>query len=249
MSLEIHQIASTPPPQEPVTRSSTPPNADVIAAIAHHHTALADQLSALTTAVIDGTRSGSFDKPRADLVAWFATELLPHARAEETALYSAGSRLESTRLLVDAMVAEHRALEVLVTDLGNVHDAFAVAVAAGSAKALFAVHLAKENELLLPALDSAGVDLGAALAGMHEILGGAGEPDELDVRTLPHGGRHEIIFARLDRLQPGGRFMILNDHDPKPLRYQTEALWPGLFTWTYLETGPLRWRVEITRAG
>jgi uncharacterized protein (DUF2249 family) len=147
------------------------------------------------------------------------------------------------------MVAEHRALEVLVTDLGNVHDAFAVAVAAGSAKALFAVHLAKENELLLPALDSAGVDLGAALAGMHEILGGTGEPDELDVRTLPHGGRHEIIFARLDQLQPGGRFMILNDHDPKPLRYQTEALWPGLFTWTYLETGPLRWRVEITRAG
>jgi len=249
MSLEIHQIASTPPTPEPVTRSSTPPNADVIAAIAHHHTALADQLSALTTAVIDGARSGSFDKPRADLVAWFATELLPHARAEETALYSAGSLLESTRLLVDAMVAEHRALEVLVTDLGNVHDAFAVAVAAGSAKALFAVHLAKENELLLPALDSAGVDLGAALAGMHEILGGTGEPDELDVRTLPHGGRHEIIFARLDRLQPGGRFVILNDHDPKPLRYQTEALWPELFTWTYLETGPRRWRVEITRAG
>jgi len=249
MSLEIHQIASTPPTPEPVTRPSTPPNADVIAAIAHHHAALADQLSALTTAVIDGARSGSFDKAQADLVAWFATELLPHARAEETALYSAGSLLESTRLLVDAMVAEHRALEVLVTDLGNVHDAFAVAVAAGSARALFGVHLAKENELLLPALDSAGVDLGAALAGMHEILGGTGEPDELDVRTLPHGGRHEIIFARLDRLQPGGRFVILNDHDPKPLRYQTEALWPDLFTWTYLETGPLRWRVEITRAG
>lgn len=249
MSLETHQIASAPPTHEPVTRSSTPPNADVIAAIAHHHTALADQLSALTAAVIDGARSGSFDKPQADLVAWFASELLPHARAEETALYSAGSLLDSTRLLVDAMVAEHRALEVLVADLGNVHDAFAVAVAAGSAKALFAVHLAKENELLLPALDSAGVDLGAALAGMHEILGGTGEPDELDVRTLPHGGRHEIIFARLDQLQPGGRFVILNDHDPKPLRYQTEALWPGLFTWTYLETGPLRWRVEITRAG
>jgi uncharacterized protein (DUF2249 family) len=249
MSLEIHQIASTPPNQEPATHSSTTPNAEVIAAIAHHHTALADQLATLTTAVIDGARSGSFDKPQGDLIAWFATELLPHARAEETTLYSSGSLLGSARLLVEAMVAEHRALEVLVTDLGNVHDAFAVAVAAGSAKALFAIHLDKENDLLLPALDLAGVDLGAALTGMHEILGGTGEPDELDVRTLPHGGRHEIIFARLDQLQPGGRFVILNDHDPKPLRYQTEALWPGMFTWSYLESGPLRWRVEITRVG
>ena len=108
--------------------------------------------------------------------------------------------------------------------------------------------LAKENELLLPGLDSAGVDLGAALAGMHEILGGMGEPDELDVRTLPRGGRHDIIVARLDQLLPGGRFVILNDHDPEPLRYQTDALWPGELTWAYLETGPLRWKVEITRA-
>ena len=248
MPLEIHQIASQPPAQDPVTRPSTPPNADVIAAIARHHTALADQLSALTAAVTDGARSGSFARPQADLVAWFATELLPHARAEETTLYSAGSLLEGTRLLVAAMVAEHRALEVLVADLGNIHDAFAVAVAAGSAKALFAVHLAKENELLLPGLDSAGVDLGAALAGMHEILGGMREPDELDVRTLPRGGRHDIIVARLDQLLPGGRFVILNDHDPEPLRYQTDALWPGELTWAYLETGPLRWKVEITRA-
>ena len=164
-------------------------------------------------------------------------------------LYAAGSRLEGTRLLADALITEHRALDQLVTDLKSVHDAFAVAVAvaAGSARALFTVHLAKENDLLPPALDAAGIDLSAALAGMHEVLG-AGEPDELDVRSLPHDGRHEIFFARLDQLTPGGSFVILNDHDPKPLRYQTEALWPGRFTWNYLETGSLVWRVEIVRA-
>ena len=73
-------------------------------------------------------------------------------------------------------------------------------------------------------------------------------PDELDVRSLPHGGRHEVIFAKLDQLLPGHTFVILNDHDPKPLRYQTEAQWPGRFAWSYLETGPLLWRVAITRA-
>ncbi|QTE30973.1 DUF2249 domain-containing protein [Pengzhenrongella sicca] len=77
---------------------------------------------------------------------------------------------------------------------------------------------------------------------------GAGE-HELDVRTLPHGSRHEVIFARLGQLAAGESFVIRNDHDPKPLRYQTEALWPDAFVWSYLEAGPLVWRVEITRAG
>jgi uncharacterized protein (DUF2249 family) len=71
----------------------------------------------------------------------------------------------------------------------------------------------------------------------------------LDVRTLPHGGRHEVIFDSLDALEPGQTFVILNDHDPKPLRYQTEALWPDVFTWDYLEAGPALWRVAITRVG
>jgi uncharacterized protein (DUF2249 family) len=71
----------------------------------------------------------------------------------------------------------------------------------------------------------------------------------LDVWTLPHGGRHEVIFDSLDALEPGQTFVILNDHDPKPLRYQTEALWPDVFTWDYLEAGPALWRVAITRVG
>jgi uncharacterized protein (DUF2249 family) len=77
----------------------------------------------------------------------------------------------------------------------------------------------------------------------------AGGPEELDVRALPHGTRHEIIFAKLDRLGPGDSLIIVNDHDPKPLRYQTGAMWPDRFDWSYLESGPQQWRVAITRAG
>jgi uncharacterized protein (DUF2249 family) len=135
-----------------------------------------------------------------------------------------------------------------VTDLTHASDPFTVTATTAAAQALFTVHLAKEDDLLLPALDAAAVDLGAALTGMREILGEKPVPAELDVRSLPHNGRHEIIFARLDQLVPGDTFVILNDHDPKPLRYQTEALWPGRFAWNCLEAGPLQWRVEITRA-
>lgn len=74
------------------------------------------------------------------------------------------------------------------------------------------------------------------------------QPAALDVRTLAHGSRHDVIFDNLQRLEPGETFVILNDHDPKPLRYQTESLWPDTYTWDYLESGPVEWRVAITRA-
>jgi uncharacterized protein (DUF2249 family) len=70
---------------------------------------------------------------------------------------------------------------------------------------------------------------------------------ELDVRVLPHGQRHGVIFDGYDDLVAGGGFVLINDHDPKPLRYQFEAQHAGDFTWDYLESGPVTWRVRIGR--
>jgi uncharacterized protein (DUF2249 family) len=39
--------------------------------------------------------------------------------------------------------------------------------------------------------------------------------------------------------------VLVNDHDPKPLYYQLEAEYPRQFSWTYVESGPQVWRVEI----
>jgi len=39
----------------------------------------------------------------------------------------------------------------------------------------------------------------------------------------------------------------VNDHDPKPLRYQLAAERPNLFGWTYEAEGPDVWRVRIER--
>ncbi len=46
---------------------------------------------------------------------------------------------------------------------------------------------------------------------------------------------------------PGEAFVLVNDHDPKPLYYQFTFEKPGQFTWTYQEEGPDVWRVEIGR--
>ena len=72
-------------------------------------------------------------------------------------------------------------------------------------------------------------------------------PIELDVRVIPPREKHPTIFHTFDALEPGGAFVLINDHDPFPLRYQFEAERAGTFDWKYLETGPVVWRVQITR--
>lgn len=70
----------------------------------------------------------------------------------------------------------------------------------------------------------------------------------LDIRTIPPPQRHPLIFDRFDGLEAGESFVLVNDHNPKPLYYQFQAELTGQFTWEYLEEGPEAWRVQIGRA-
>ena len=71
--------------------------------------------------------------------------------------------------------------------------------------------------------------------------------EELDVRSLDLAQRHEKICERIDELAFGASFVLINDHDPKPLYDQLETEYPNQFYWDYLENGPAVWRVEIGR--
>lgn len=75
----------------------------------------------------------------------------------------------------------------------------------------------------------------------------ASQPIEIDVRTIPPRERHPKIFQTFDALASGEALTIVNDHDPRPLRYQFAAERPDTFEWTYLEEGPDVWRVRIDR--
>lgn len=68
-----------------------------------------------------------------------------------------------------------------------------------------------------------------------------------DVRTIPGRVKHAQIFQRWLDLPVGKFFVLLNDHDPVPLRYQFEHEFNGAFTWEYLEQGPEEFRVKITK--
>lgn len=73
------------------------------------------------------------------------------------------------------------------------------------------------------------------------------QPMELDVRPIPPRDKHPTIFQTLDRLASGQALVLVNDHDPAPLRYQLLAERPGTFDWAYEAQGPEVWRVRITR--
>jgi uncharacterized protein (DUF2249 family) len=67
----------------------------------------------------------------------------------------------------------------------------------------------------------------------------------VDVRQVPPPERHPLIFQSFEALQAGESFILINDHDPKPLFYQFKFEREGQYSWDYLEEGPLTWQVRI----
>lgn len=304
------------------------------AMLAHHRSlteGVAKRVGALGEVVGD---EGRYEPVAADLLAFLAEEVLPHAAAEEGTIYQAARASGDLATTVEEMTAEHRRLAALAEALANAPSGRSALEAASSASALFAAHVDRENEVILPRLQAEGADLAGLLGQMHELIegskqGDAGAPTPvtgaedallnlllelatrlasggdgdracravasawaalrgprpdlavrvtaalhklarsvtegpvrftgtkgdstrhdqvLDVRDLAPAMRHEMIFATYHGLAPGGGFVLVNDHDPKPLYYQFEAEHAGQFSWDYQEAGPTVWRVRIGRA-
>lgn len=69
----------------------------------------------------------------------------------------------------------------------------------------------------------------------------------LDVREIPPTERHPMIFRRFDALHEDEAFILINDHDPRPLYFQLNFEYNGQVGWDYLEQGPTVWQVRISR--
>jgi uncharacterized protein (DUF2249 family) len=69
----------------------------------------------------------------------------------------------------------------------------------------------------------------------------------MDVRPIPCSIKHAMILQTWRELPVGDHFILLNDHDPVPLRYQFQAEFPECFSWDHLERGPTDFRVKITK--
>ncbi|GAA1764666.1 hemerythrin domain-containing protein [Luedemannella helvata] len=146
-------------------------------AVVAHHAQLAATLDGYARALREAAQGE--DAPRLwqhreALVTWLHGELLPHAYAEEAALYPVAAAQPTGRRLIDGMLAEHVAIGDLVNELENAASAVALASAARALSAVFAVHLAKENDLVVPLLvEAPDVSLAGLLDGLHDLIGAA----------------------------------------------------------------------------
>lgn len=151
-------------------------DAQAVEAVKEHHAqlagALAVQVEALVSAAARGDQAVAGAASEA-LVRWCQAELIPHALAEERAMYPRAHEDPRARLLVDAMLAEHKDLLELVEAVRNATGPVRAAANAQALRSLFDSHLVKENEQILPLLaESSEVSLAQILGGMHELLGG-----------------------------------------------------------------------------
>ncbi len=249
---------------------------EALQAMLAHHRVLEEGVRARVDAFVDAAAGGEQSaRAGAELVAYLASEVLPHARAEERTVYRSARTLDDLGDTLEQMIGEHETLAAAAGRLAASPGSAEAPAEAERLAALFSSHVAKENEIVLPVLVADGaVDLAAVLAEMHALVeaarhtpeerdqpgaepvsatlgnrpaDGAGADIELDVRSFAPAQRHQLIFSTYEELVPGTWFVLVNDHDPKPLGYQFEAEHPGQYSWEYLEDGPVMWRVRIGR--
>lgn len=237
---------------------------NVSATIRNHHRELTERLTAQVTAIEDS-------RPEADpeaLVAFLKSELLPHAHGEDQYLYPAlDPVIKEHGAPTATMQVDHEFIGGYVRQLDETAQALRTATEgerpalqqrlrrlAIQLDGLFQVHLAKEERVYLPLFEEyvSHHDQQRILDGMHEAphdegtkAAGADEVTSLDVRDIPPPRRHPMIFTMFEHLQPGAAFVLINDHDPKPLYYQLNFEHAGQLVWEYLEEGPQTWRVRI----
>lgn len=239
-------------------------------AIRTHHRALAETLDSYAADVADGVAeldAAALSNLLTKITTFLSGELLPHAQGEERTLYPAlDPILREHGRPTATMSVDHEYIGEYARQIGETANSLRSAAGAERAalarrldrqitqlQGLFSVHLAKEERVYLPLVEqaiSAG-DQQALLAALHDEaeeaspVTKASVAEPLDVRLLPPAQRHQVIFARFDALPIGGSFTIINDHDPKPLRYQLLAEYAGTLLWEYLEEGPEVWRVTM----
>ncbi|GAA1553196.1 hypothetical protein GCM10009789_03390 [Kribbella sancticallisti] len=229
-----------------IQATETDPTVIARTAVREAHQRLRAGLAELTTTepMADADQPSS-----AELIDFCRHELRQYLDVADRNLYAPAAGSSAGRLLVDALRVGRSALDRQIDDLaaaGTSDTARIGAMIAGALDLQFRI----EESVLLPTLaELAGVEPSLAVASPQaSVVEERGEaPAVIDVRQIARGGRHPRVFARYARLAPGEAFILVNSHDPQPLRREFEAIHSGAFSWDYLQTGPEEWRVRIGR--
>ncbi|MCM3634586.1 DUF2249 domain-containing protein [Paenibacillus camelliae] len=69
----------------------------------------------------------------------------------------------------------------------------------------------------------------------------------INATEYPPHLKHKVIFETFNKLNAGEAMLLINDHDPKPLRFQFESMYEGQYDWEYVQQGPTLFQVKISK--
>jgi hypothetical protein len=169
------RAAGTPRLEEhQVTETNVEAENAAVEAMARHHTELVARVQATSAELARAIDIGDEDTAYnacGVLLEWGEREMLPHAEAEEVQLYRPAGAREEARLLVEALMIDHKSLAALLDELRGA-EGIEAATVASSLSRVFALHIEKENRVLLPFIArTPDLSLSAAVEGLVELVG------------------------------------------------------------------------------
>ncbi len=182
------------------------------------------------------------------LVGYLRTEILRQVTEEELLLFPACGAPPGRAHLTREHARLRAGIEVLELAAGN--GGRSPAMLAGAVSDLLRqleAHLAGEEATLAACGRQGGAPATTTLGGRPHEWYPLTEGAVIDLDALPQDQAVAAAVQRLLRLAPGEQVELRSGSDPFPVWRRADELAPGRCGFAYLEDGPGRWRVQITR--
>jgi uncharacterized protein (DUF2249 family) len=217
--------------------------------LAEEHAQLLRQAAVRAEAMVAVAAAGRWpDAELQALLGYLRSEILRQAADEEMLLFPAsGAPAGLARLARDHVRLRTgiEALELAASDAGG-----SPATLVRTARELLRLlerHLAAEEAILTapggPGSVPATTSLGRPPHEWYPLT----EGPLIELDALPPEQAAEAAARRLMRLRPGDEVEMRSGSDPVPVWQRIDELAPGRYGFVYLEDGPDRWRLRVTR--
>ena len=236
-------FSHSPPQPVGTALASQPPG------LADEHDQLLRQVAVRAEELVAAAAAGRWPARELDaLVGYLRAEILRQVTDEEILLFPACGTPAGREHLARDHARLRAGVEVLEQAAGNGGRSPAMlASAVRDILRQLEAHLATEEAILAPSGRRGGAPatttLGARPHEWYPLTEGA----VIDLDALPQGQAVAAAVQRLLRLGPGEQVELRSGSDPFLVWRRIDELAPGRCRFAYLEDGPGRWRVQVTR--
>jgi uncharacterized protein (DUF2249 family) len=244
--MRVGQALSYPSPQAPGGALPGPgPGPD----LAGEHALLLRQVTARAEALLAVAAAGR--RPAAELealVGYLRAEILRQAADEEILLFPDHGAPGGLARLAAGHARLRAGIEILEHAAGDT-EASPAMIASATRELLCRLegHLAEEEAVLAAPGEPGSVPATTLLGRPSHEWYPLTEGRVIELDALPPDQAAEAAARRLMRLRRDERVEIRSGRDPVPVWQRIDELAPGRYGFIYLEDGPDRWRVRVTR--